>query len=94
MTTFRESYYLTWKDMSTQLGILNVISSTKLWTGLSKEQYLPPYFKEICDNYCSIRRCAPNISCGGRFNGQYIIMYLVIDVYAHKLSHFKQKIWK
>ena len=53
MTTFRESYYLTWKDMSTQLGILNVISSTKLWTGPSKEQYLPTYFKEICDNYAA-----------------------------------------
>ena len=53
MTTFRESYYLTWKDMSTQLGILNEISSTKLWTGPSKEQYLPQYFKEICDNYAA-----------------------------------------
>jgi len=48
---FRESYYLTWKDMSTQMGIINVISSTKLWTAPSKEQYLPIYFKTICDEY-------------------------------------------
>ena len=48
---YSESYYLTWKDMSTQAGILNVISSTKLWTAPSKEQYLPPYFKAICDDY-------------------------------------------
>ena len=37
--------------MSTQMGIINVISSTKLWTAPSKEQYLPIYFKTICDEY-------------------------------------------
>lgn len=46
-----QSYYLTWKDMSSQAGILNVFSSKKLWTAPSKEQYLPAYFKGICDKY-------------------------------------------
>ena len=40
--------------MSTQVGILNVISSTKLWTAPSKEQYLPGYFKTLCDQYSSL----------------------------------------
>ena len=39
--------------MSSQVGILNVISSTKLWTAPSKEQYLPKYFKAICDEYAA-----------------------------------------
>ncbi len=39
--------------MSTQMGILNAISSTKLWTAPSKEQYLPQYFKDLCDDYSS-----------------------------------------
>lgn len=43
--------YLTWRDMSTQQGILNVFSSPKLWTAPSKEQYLPAFFKEVCDDY-------------------------------------------
>lgn len=43
--------YLTWRDMSTQQGILHVFSSNKLWTAPSKEQYLPSYFKEVCDQY-------------------------------------------
>ncbi|XP_028417637.1 uncharacterized protein LOC114542085 [Dendronephthya gigantea] len=46
-----ESYYLTWKDMSSQTGILNVMSSKKLWTAPSKEQYLPTYLKSLCDDY-------------------------------------------
>ena len=33
--------YLTWRDMSSQQGILNVFSSNKLWTAPSKDQYLP-----------------------------------------------------
>jgi hypothetical protein len=37
--------------MSTQNGILGVLTSQKLWTAPSKEQYLPAYFKEICDEY-------------------------------------------
>lgn len=48
-----ETYYLTWKNMSTQSGILGVISSQKLCTAPSKEQYLPAYFKQICDEYLS-----------------------------------------
>jgi hypothetical protein len=51
--TLQESYYLTWKDMSTQVGILNVISSTKWWTAPSKDQYLPNYFRCICDEYAA-----------------------------------------
>jgi hypothetical protein len=35
------------------MGILNVISSTKLWTAPSKDQYLPGYFKSICDEYAA-----------------------------------------
>ena len=42
--------------MSTQMGIINVISSTKIWTAPNKEQYLPIYFKTICDEYSQ----APN----------------------------------
>ncbi|CAB3983540.1 Hypothetical predicted protein [Paramuricea clavata] len=37
--------------MSTQNGILGILTSQKLWTAPSKEQYLPAYFKEICDEY-------------------------------------------
>lgn len=38
--------------MSTQNGILNVINSAKLWTTPpAKEQYLPKYLKELCDEY-------------------------------------------
>ena len=37
--------------MSTQAGILAVISSKKYWTKPSKEQYLPSYFEDICDTY-------------------------------------------
>jgi hypothetical protein len=38
--------------MSTQNGILSVINAAKLWTTPpAKEQYLPKYFKEICDEY-------------------------------------------
>jgi hypothetical protein len=39
--------------MSSQFGILNVISSTKLWTAPSKEQFLPQFFKALCDQYSS-----------------------------------------
>ena len=46
-----ETYYLTWKHMSSQGRILGVFSSQELWTALSKDQYLPAYFKQICDDY-------------------------------------------
>ena len=46
-----QQYYLTWRDMSTQLGILSKFASKKLWTVPSKEQYLPAYFKRLCDDY-------------------------------------------
>ena len=44
-------YYLTWRDMSTQQGILTKFASKKLWTVPSKDQYLPAYFKRLCDEY-------------------------------------------
>lgn len=47
----RTQYYLTWRDMSTQNGILSKFDSKKLWTVPSKDQYLPSYFKCLCDNY-------------------------------------------
>ena len=37
--------------MSTQTGIVSSFNSKKLWTVPSKEQYLPAYFKKICDLY-------------------------------------------
>lgn len=40
-------YYLTWRDMSTQTGILSTFDSKKLWTVPAKEQYLPSYFKGL-----------------------------------------------
>ncbi|XP_044168038.1 LOW QUALITY PROTEIN: uncharacterized protein LOC122947290 [Acropora millepora] len=50
--TEEHSYsYLTWRDMSSQQGILNKFSSNKLWTAPSKDQYLPAYLKRICDEY-------------------------------------------
>lgn len=47
----RTQYYLTWRDMSTQNGILSKFDSKKLWTVPSKDQYLPSYFKSLCDHY-------------------------------------------
>ena len=47
----RPTYFLTWKDMSSQNGILAAFSSQKLWTAPSKEQYLPVYMKELCEGY-------------------------------------------
>lgn len=44
-----QNYYLTWRAMSSQNGILNQFDSKKLWTVPSKEQYLPSYFKKLCD---------------------------------------------
>ena len=49
--SFKTQYYLTWRDMSTQTGIVSAFNSKKLWTVPSKDQYLPPYFKRLCDNY-------------------------------------------
>lgn len=37
--------------MSTQGGILSKFHSSKLWTRPSKDQYLPQYFKQVCDKY-------------------------------------------
>ena len=37
--------------MSTQNAILSVLSSKKLWTAPSKEQYLPLHMKELCEDY-------------------------------------------
>ena len=37
--------------MSTQGGILSKFHSSKLWTRPSKDQYLPAYFKQVCDEY-------------------------------------------
>ena len=37
--------------MSTQTGILSKFDSKKLWTVPSKDQYLPAYFKRLCDHY-------------------------------------------
>lgn len=37
--------------MSTQGGILSKFHSSKLWTHESKDQYLPAYFKQVCDEY-------------------------------------------
>ncbi len=39
--------------MSQQSTILNVINSRKLWTLPLKEQYLPTYMKELCDDYAA-----------------------------------------
>ena len=47
-------HYLTWCDMSTQTGILRKFDSKKLWTAPAKEEYLPSYFKELCDQYLSL----------------------------------------
>lgn len=60
-------YYLTWRDMSTQTGILSTVDSETLWTAPAKEQYLPSYFKELCDQYLSLknpRRVLP-VECIG-----------------------------
>lgn len=37
--------------MSTQGGILSKFHSSKLWTRPSKDQYLPAYFKQVCEEY-------------------------------------------
>ena len=37
--------------MLTQQGILTNFASKKLWTVPSKDQYLPAYFKHLCDEY-------------------------------------------
>lgn len=37
--------------MSSQLSILSKIPGKGLWTAPSRDQYLPAYFKEVCDDY-------------------------------------------
>ena len=37
--------------MSSQLSILSKIPGKGFWTAPSREQYLPAFFKEVCDNY-------------------------------------------
>ena len=37
--------------MSSQGGILSKFHSSRLWTRPSKDQYLPAYFKQVCDEY-------------------------------------------
>jgi len=37
--------------MLMQQGILSKFASKKLWMVPSKDQYLPAYFKRLCDNY-------------------------------------------
>ena len=39
------------RDMSSQQETLNKFSSNKLWTAPRKDQYLPAYLKQICDEY-------------------------------------------
>lgn len=46
-----ESHFLTCKEMSSQLGIMNKLSKRNLWTAPSKEQYLPAYVKMLSDQY-------------------------------------------
>lgn len=50
-SSFRESHFLTCKEMSSQLGIMNKLSKRNLWTAPSKEQYLPAYVKMLSDQY-------------------------------------------
>lgn len=50
--SFKTQYYLTWRDMSTQTGIVSAFNSKSCeLLCLSKDQYLPPYFKRLCDTY-------------------------------------------
>ena len=37
--------------MSSQLSILQKIPGQGIWTAPSRDQYLPAYFKEVCDQY-------------------------------------------
>jgi len=37
--------------MSSQTGILSEFDSKKLWKVPAKKQYLPAYFKRLCDQY-------------------------------------------
>ena len=64
--------------MSTQTGILSTVDSETLWTAPAKEQYLPSYFKELCDQYLSLknpRRVLP-------VEVSEIVSYLPLLVYS------------
>lgn len=37
--------------MSSQLSILQKIPGHNIWTAPSRDQYLPSYFKDVCDRY-------------------------------------------
>ena len=45
------THYITLREMSSQLSILSKIPGKGFWTAPSREQYLPAFFKEVCDNY-------------------------------------------
>eukprot|EP00794_Sanderia_malayensis_P002582 gene2582-2981_t len=46
-----QPYFITMRDIFTQNGILGVLGSSRLWTRPSREQYLPMYFKMLCEEY-------------------------------------------
>ena len=51
-----DSVYLTRRDMSDQINIINKLGSSKLWIAASKEYFLPSFLKGMCDKY----ECAPD----------------------------------
>ena len=74
--------------MSTQTGIVSTFDSKKLWTVPAKEQYLPSYFKRLCDEYMSSenpRRVFPvEVSETDHFNVRFLCVFFLID---DKLGH-------
>ncbi|KAL9979829.1 hypothetical protein ACROYT_G017547 [Oculina patagonica] len=45
------THYITLREMSSQLSILSKIPGKGFWTHPSRDQYLPAFFKEVCDSY-------------------------------------------
>ena len=71
--------------MSSQQGILNAFSSNKLWTAPSKDQYLPAYFKRVCDEYMkceTAHRVFPvEVSTSNiKGNLKYLIDYFIFQI--------------
>ena len=74
--------------MSTQTGIVSTFDSKTLWPVPAKEQYLPSYFKRLCDEYMSSenpRRVFPlEVSVTEHFDVRFLCACPLID---DKLGH-------
>lgn len=51
MSFFSSTHSFTSSEMSLQQEILRKIPGKGIWTAPSRDQYLPAYFKDVCDQY-------------------------------------------